>query len=69
MSKTDHFRMISAIILITVFFSITGLIQGLDILTFMVLGIVGIYFSFFFIKYANKQKDNSISEIDENLQD
>ena len=69
MSKVEHFRMITAIIAITIFFSIAGLIQGLDILAFMILGIFGLYLSFFFIKYVYKQKDYSITEIDENLQD
>jgi hypothetical protein len=69
MSKIEHFRMISAIIAITVFFSMAGLIQGLEILAFMLLGFFGLYLSFFFIKYVYKQKDYSISEIDENHND
>ena len=69
MSKIEHFRIIAAILLITALFSIAGLIQGLEILAFLFLGIAGLYFSFFFIKYVYQQKDYPLNEIDENLEE
>jgi len=67
MSKMEHFRMIAAIVCITVSFSIAGLIQGLQILTFMLLSSFGLYLSFYFIKYVYKQKDYSLSELEDNI--
>lgn len=57
MSKNSHFRILAGIILITTVLSLMGFIQGFEIVTFALLGIVGIYFSFFFIKYVYAQKD------------
>ena len=34
-----------------------GFIRGFEIVTFSLLGIGGVYFSFFFIKYVYAQKD------------
>ena len=67
MSKTEHFRIIAAILILTTTFSIAGLIQGLEIVAFMLLGIVGLYFSFLFIKYVYEQKGHSIDQVDEDL--
>lgn len=67
MSRTEHFRIIAAIVLITAAFSITGLIRGLEIVAFMLLGIAGLYFSFFFIKYVYEQKGHSLDQVDEDL--
>ena len=67
MSKIEHFRIIAVILLITATFSIGGLIQGLEIIAFMLLGIVGLYFSFFFIKYVYEQKGYSLDQRDDNL--
>ncbi len=57
MSKKAHFRILAGIILITTVLSLLGFIQGFEIVTFALLGIIGIYFSFFFIKYVYVQKD------------
>ncbi len=67
MSKIEHFRIIGGILIITASFSIAGLIQGLEILAFMFLGIIGLYFSFFFIKYVNEQKGYSFEKAQEKL--
>ena len=67
MSKTEHIRMIAAIIFITVSFSIAGLIHGIEILAFMFLGGLGLYLSFSFIKYVYKQKDYSLDELEERI--
>ena len=67
MSKTEHFRIIAAIILITATFSVVGLIQGLEIVAFLLLGLVGLYFSFFYIKYVYEQKGHSLDQVDEDL--
>ena len=67
MSRTEHFRIIAAIVLITAAFSIAGLIRGLEIVAFMLLGIAGLYFSFFFIKYVYDQKGHSLDQVDEDL--
>ena len=69
MSKIEHFRIIAAILLITATFSIAGLIHGLEIVAFMLLGIVGLYFSFFFIKYVYEQKGYSLDQVDDNLKE
>ncbi|MGI9532515.1 hypothetical protein [Lutimonas sp.] len=69
MSKVEHFRIIAGVILITALFSIVGLIQGLEIVAFLGLGIAGIYFSFFFIKYVYEQKDYPIDQTDEHLKE
>ena len=69
MSKTEHFRIFAVVLLITATFSIAGLIQGLEILAFMLLGIVGLYFSFFFIKYVYEQKDYSLDQADDKLKE
>ncbi|MEL4454815.1 hypothetical protein [Lutimonas vermicola] len=57
MSKNSHFRILAGIILITSILSVMGYIQGFEIVTFSLLGIAGVYFSFFFIKYVYAQKD------------
>ncbi len=57
MSKNSHFRILAGIILITTVLSLLGFIEGFEIVTFALLGVVGIYFSFFFIKYVYAQKD------------
>ena len=57
MSKNSHFRILAGIILITTVLSLLGFIEGFEIVTFALLGIVGIYFSFFFIKYVYAQKN------------
>jgi len=67
MSKIEHFRIIAGILIVTAAFSIAGLIQGLEIVAFMVLGITGLYFSFFFIKYVYEQKGYSLDQSEENL--
>ena len=67
MSKTEHFRIIAAILLITATFSIAGLIQGLEIVAFLLLGIIGLYFSFFFIKYVYEQKGHALDQVDEDV--
>jgi hypothetical protein len=67
MSKKEHIRMIAAIICITISFSIAGLIQGLEILTFILLSSLGLYLSFSFIKYVYKQKDYSLGEFEDNI--
>ena len=69
MSKIEHFRIIAAILLITALFSISGLIQGLEILAFLLLGIAGLYFSFFFIKYVYQQKSYSSNSLEENIEE
>jgi len=53
--------------MVTAGFSIAGLIQVLEIVAFMLLGIIGLYFSFFFIKYVNEQKGYSLDQTEENL--
>ena len=67
MSKIEHFRIIAGVLIVTAAFSIAGLIQGLEIVAFMLLGIVGLYFSFFFIKYVYEQKGYSLDQTEENL--
>jgi len=67
MSKIEHFRIIAGVLMVTAGFSIAGLIQVLEIVAFMLLGIVGLYFSFFFIKYVNEQKGYSLDQTEENL--
>lgn len=69
MSKIEHFRIIAAILLITATFSIAGLIQGLEILAFMFLGIAGLYFSFFFIKYVYEQKGYPLNNVEDNIEE
>ncbi len=67
MSKIEHFRIIAAILIVTAVFSIAGLIQGLEIVAFMILGIIGLYFSFFFIKYVYEQKGYSLDQTEEKV--
>ncbi len=67
MSKIEHFRIIAAILIVTAAFSITGLIQGLEIVAFIILGIIGLYFSFFFIKYVYEQKGYSLDQTEEKI--
>ncbi len=57
MSKNSHFRILAGIILITTVLSLLGFIEGFEIVTFALLGVIGIYFSFFFIKYVYAQKN------------
>lgn len=67
MSKIEHFRIIAAILIVTAAFSLAGLIQGLEIIAFMILGIIGLYFSFFFIKYVYEQKGYSLDQTEEQI--
>ena len=67
MSKIEHFRIIAAILLVTAAFSIAGLIQGLEIVAFIFLGVIGLYFSFFFIKYVYEQKGYSLDQTEEKI--
>lgn len=67
MSRIEHFRIIAGVLLLTILFSIAGLIQGFEILTFAALGIIGLYFSFFFIKYVYEQKGYPLDQTDEQI--
>jgi hypothetical protein len=67
MKKREHFRILAGIILITVMLSISGMIQGFQIVTFALLSLIGLYFSFFFIKYVYAQKDFPIAPKDADI--
>ncbi len=68
MKKREHFRILASIILITVALSISELIQGFQIITFALLGVIGLYFSFFFIKYVYVQKDFPLEPKDNDIE-
>lgn len=67
MKKTEHLRILAGIVFITALLSINGLIQGFDILIFALLGIVGLYFSFFFIRYVYAQRGYSLGPEDSDI--
>lgn len=67
MKKTEHLGILAGIIFITALLSVSGVIQRFEILIFALLGIIGLYFSFFFIKYVYAQKDYSLAPKDRSM--
>lgn len=57
MSRKEHFSIFASIILISTILSVAGVIQGLQIIAFSILAIVGQYLALYFVKYVYDQKN------------
>lgn len=60
MSRKEHINIFACIIIVSTILFFAEIIQGFQIVAFAVLAAVGLYLSFFFIKYVNDQKNYQI---------
>lgn len=59
MSKKEYINIFASIIVLSIILSLTGMIQGLQIVPFAILAAAGLYVTLLFVKYVYVQKNYS----------